>query len=291
MKNKIITICVTILLLLTCSFTVVAEDFDQSKIGSISVTLAEQKNNTPIIGAELNVYYVATATMADNGQIIYDYNEEFKEFNIAINDAQLTEKLDSFVAQNNLPFDKIITNANGTALCDELSVGLYFIKQIGAVDGFSPCKPFLVALPNGENGKYVYNVNATPKTEIEKLTSITIKKVWNTSASTKAADSVSVQLLNNGKVVKTAKLNSQNNWQITYDNMPESDAYSIKEVNIPKGFTATYKQDEYLFTVTNTSTLIQTGQLMWPIPVLAFSGMLLIAMGIIILRKKRKINA
>lgn len=291
MKNKIITICVTILLLLTCSFTVVAEDFDQSKIGSISVTLAEQKNNTPIIGAELNVYYVATATMADNGQIIYDYNEEFKEFNIAINDAQLTEKLDSFVAQNNLPFDKIITNANGTALCDELSVGLYFIKQIGAVDGFSPCKPFLVVLPNGENGKYVYNVNATPKTEIEKLTSITIKKVWNTSASTKASDSVSVQLLNNGKVVKTAKLNSQNNWQITYDNMPESDAYSIKEVNIPKGFTATYKQDEYLFTVTNTSTLIQTGQLMWPIPVLAFSGMLLIAMGIIILRKKRKINA
>ena len=115
--------------------------------------------------------------------------------------------------------------------------------------------------------------------------------MWNTSASTKAADSVSVQLLNNGKVVKTAKLNSQNNWQITYDNMPESDAYSIKEVNIPKGFTATYKQDEYLFTVTNTSTLIQTGQLMWPIPVLAFSGMLLIAMGIIILRKKRKINA
>ena len=65
---------------------------------------------------------------------------------------------------------------------------------------------------------------------------------------------MTVQLLRGGKVVQTAVLNESNNWQITYTNMPESDAYSIKEVNIPKGFTATYKQEDYIFTVTNTST-------------------------------------
>ena len=73
--------------------------------------------------------------------------------------------------------------------------------------------------------------------------------------------------------------------------MPESDTYSIKEVNIPKGFTATYKQEDYVFTVTNTSTLIQTGQLIWPITVLAGGGMILIAVGIVLLQKKRKTNA
>ena len=73
--------------------------------------------------------------------------------------------------------------------------------------------------------------------------------------------------------------------------MPESDAYSVKEVDIPKGFTATYKQSGYIFTVINTSTLIQTGQLIWPIPVLAISGMLFIAVGIMFLQKKRKTNA
>ena len=73
--------------------------------------------------------------------------------------------------------------------------------------------------------------------------------------------------------------------------MPESDAYSIEEVDVPKGFTATYQQKGYIFTVTNTSTLIQTGQLIWPIPVLAVSGMLLIAVGITLLQKKRKTNA
>jgi hypothetical protein len=78
---------------------------------------------------------------------------------------------------------------------------------------------------------------------------------------------------------------------VTYSDLPVSDAYSIKEVDVPKGFTATYKQNGYVFTVTNTSTLIQTGQLTWPIPVLAVSGMLLIAIGITLLQKKGKSNA
>lgn len=102
---------------------------------------------------------------------------------------------------------------------------------------------------------------------------------------------MTVQLLRNGKVVETATLSENNNWQVTYTDMPESDAYSIQEVNVPKGFTATYKQNAYVFTVTNTSTLIQTGQLIWPIPMLAFIGVLLIATGVVFLQKKRNQDA
>ena len=123
------------------------------------------------------------------------------------------------------------------------------------------------------------------------LTEITIKKVWNTDASTSATDSITVQLLRNGQVVETAKLSAENNWQVVFADMPESDAYSIKEVNVPKGFTATYTKSGYVFTVTNTSTLAQTGQLMWPIPILAVSGMVLIAVGVVLLQKKRDRNA
>lgn len=115
--------------------------------------------------------------------------------------------------------------------------------------------------------------------------------MWNTDESTGTTDSVTVQLLKNGNAIKTAILNAQNNWQVTYADIPESDAYTIKEVDIPKGFTATYQQKDYVFTVTNTSTLIQTGQLVWPIPTLAISGMLLIATGIVLLYRKRKTSA
>lgn len=41
-------------------------------------------------------------------------------------------------------------------------------------------------------------------------------------------------------------------------------------------------------TITNTATLLQTGQLNWPIPVLCGLGVLLVAFGIIMILKKRK---
>ena len=102
---------------------------------------------------------------------------------------------------------------------------------------------------------------------------------------------MTIQLLKDGVVVETATLSTQNNWQITYPDMPESDMYSIVEVNIPKGFTATYSQSGYVFTVTNSASLIQTGQLTWPIPLLAMTGLCLIAVGTTVLRKSRNNNA
>ena len=291
MRRKMITLCMTALLILTCSHTVFAQDFDPEKTGSISVTLTEQYDKEPIVGAELSVYYVATVRMNTNGNLSYVYTDSFEDSRIDLDDPSLATKLETFVLEQNVPSIKITTDENGMATCKGLSLGLYFIKQTGSVDGFAPCTPFIVTIPGKNVDGYVYEVNASPKTEVARLTSITIKKEWNTDASTEAADSVTVQLLQNGNVIKTAILNAQNNWQVTYANMPESDAYSIKEIDVPKGFTATYSKTGYVFTVTNTSTLIQTGQLIWPIPVLAISGMLFIAVGIMFLQKKRKTNA
>ena len=291
MRRKIITLCVTALLILTCSLTVFAQDFDPEKTGAISVTLTEQYDKEPIVGAQLCVYYVATVYRYANGNLIYVYTDAFESSGFAIDDPAIAIKLDAFVLEHNVSSVKITTDENGAATCKDLALGLYFIRQTGAVEGFAPCTPFVVTVPGMNADGYVYEVNASPKTEVAKLTSITIKKVWNTDASTEAADHVTVQLLRNGNVVKTATLNAENNWQVTYTGMPESDAYSVKEVDVPKGFTATYKQNGYIFTVTNTSTLIQTGQLIWPIPVLAVGGMLFIAVGIMLLQKKRKTNA
>ena len=290
MCRKILTFCVTVLLLFACFNGVSAEEFDPSKTGSISVTLMEQNQNEPIVGANFSVYYVATARLDPEGDLIYHYTEDFARLDIALDDMLLAEKLDGFVAQETVPSIKITTNAQGTATCEELPIGLYFVKQTGAVEGFAPCAPFLVTVPNVENGEYVYQVNASPKTEVTKLISITIKKVWNTDASAAATESVTVQLLKDGTVVKTAVLNDANHWQVTYADMPQSDDYTIEEVDIPQGFTATYSKTGYTFTVTNTATLIQTGQRIWPIPVLAVAGMLLIVAGTLLLQKKRKTN-
>ena len=291
MRRKIITLYAAVLLILACSLPVFAQDFDPERTGSISVTLTEQFQKEPIAGAELRVYYVATVSENASGNLSYVYTDAFEKSGIDLDDPSLATKLDAFVSEQDVSAVKIITDESGTATCKELALGLYFVKQTGTVEGFAPCTPFVVTLPGRNDTGYVYEVNASPKTEVARLTSITIKKVWNTDASTQAADHITVQLLQNGNVVKTAILNAQNNWQVTYTNMPESDAYSILEIDVPKGFTATYSQTGYVFTVTNTPTLIQTGQLIWPIPVLSICGMLLLAAGITLLQKKRKTNA
>lgn len=291
MRRKIIVLCVTVWLILISSVAVSAEEFAPQKSGSISVTLTEQYDKEPIVGAELSVYYVATVHKNTSGHLSYTYTDAFADVGVALDDPSLAIALEAFVAEHTVPSVTVTTDERGTAVCEDLALGLYFVKQTSTVAGFAPCTPFVVTVPGGNADCYVYEVNASPKTEVARLTSITIKKVWNTDAATEAAERVTVQLLHNGHVIETATLNAQNDWQVTYTDLPESDAYSIKEVNVPKGFTATYQQNGYVFTVTNTSTLIQTGQLMWPIPVLAVVGMLFMAVGVMLLRSKRNIDA
>ena len=291
MSRKMLSLCMAALLLMTCVIAVSAEEFDPGRNGSISVTLTEQNGETPIVGAELSVYYIATVGINTDGKLNYIFTEDFADAGIAIDDPALAGKLDAYLSETVVAAIELTTDGAGAAVCADLPLGLYFVRQTNTVAGYAPCTPFLVTVPAETAGGYVYGVNATPKTEVAKLTDITIKKVWNTDASTKAANSVTVQLLRDEIVVQTAILHEGNNWQVTYTDMPESDAYSIKEVDIPQGFTATYKQKDYVFTVTNTSTLAQTGQLVWPIPVLAFAGVLLIGMGGLLLQKKREQNA
>ena len=286
MMRKILSLCLAVLLLVACVITASAEEFNPERTGSISVTLTEQNEKTPIVGAELSVYYIASVSVNANGKLSYVYTDSFAGAGFDLNDPEFVSKMDAYLSDK-VPAIKMRTDANGAACCADLPLGLYFVRQTNAVEGFAPCTPFPVTVPM-ENGEgYVYAVNASPKTEVAKLTSITIRKVWNIGASTKKADSVAVQLLRNGKVIESAILSEKNNWQVTYEGMPESDGYSIREVNVPAGFTATYKRNGYVFTVTNTSTLAQTGQLIWPIPVLALVGVLLIAVGSALLQKKR----
>ena len=291
MRHKFISVFLIAWILLMMPMTVFAQDFDSDRVGSISVTLMDHDGKTPISGAELSLYYVATVKLNNKNNLSYTFTDAFEDCGATLNDPALSVKLDAFVKDYSISAEKLVTDAHGNVTFTDLPLGLYFVKQTNTVAGYASCTSFLVTVPNNSADSYVYDVNASPKTDVEKLTAITIKKVWNTDASTKAADSVTVQLLRDGVVVETATLSDQNNWQVTYTDMPESDVYSIVEVNVPKGFTATYLQNGYVFTVTNSASLIQTGQLIWPIPVLALAGLCLIAVGTIVLRKLRNKNA
>ena len=291
MGHKLIAVLLAAWMLLVMPVTVLAAEFDMDRVGSISVTLMEPEGKKPIEGAELSLYHVAEVSLNSENKLSYTFTGEFENCGCPLDDPELSGKLELFIQAEPVDARRIVTDANGTAVFTELPLGLYFVRQTNTVAGYAPCSSFLVTIPNDGSEGYVYDVNASPKTDVVKRTDISIRKVWNTDASTEAAQSVTVRLMRDGAVIETAVLSEENNWQVVYTDLPESDAYSIVEVDVPNGFTATYTRNGYDFTVTNTAALIQTGQLVWPIPVLAMAGLCLIAVGTTVLRRTRDDHA
>ena len=56
----------------------------------------------------------------------------------------------------------------GIAEFRNLHFGLYLAVQETAASGYGKTKPFLVSVPYLEDGAYVYNVKADPKTDLER---------------------------------------------------------------------------------------------------------------------------
>lgn len=291
MKHKRLALCLMALILAALPLTAAAQQVDHNRKGSISVALESADPDHPMAGAELSVYYVATVTQNPGETMRYIYTKDFEKCGFPLDDPALKQKLKDFVSANTVACRTMVADFQGKASCTELPLGLYFVMQKGELNGFAACTPFLVTLPLKTNSGYEYDVNASPKTDVVRITDITIKKVWNTGSTTGTPTSVSIQLLRDGNLVETATLNKNNNWQITYTDMPESDGYSVLETEVPKGYTATYSRNGYVFTVTNTPSLAQTGQVVWPIPVFAMAGILFLMAGFVILRKTGKQDA
>lgn len=117
--------------------------------------------------------------------------------------------------------------------------------------------------------------------------SLTVKKEWVDDTKGRP-DSVTVALCNGDVCVETVVLNDDNNWQHIWAELEGDGDWSVKEVSVPRGYKATYKTEDGVTTITNTSTLIQTGQLKWPVPVMSACGCVLIALGTVMTFCKKR---
>lgn len=119
---------------------------------------------------------------------------------------------------------------------------------------------------------------------------LTVQKVWSgdeAHLSTRPG-AVSVTLYNGSAPVQIVTLSEQNNWTHTWSGLDGEGDWSVIETGIPKGYIPYYHRNGSTVIITNTATLIQTGQLNWPIPVLGCLGAALILSGAILLKKKRR---
>ena len=154
------------------------------------------------------------------------------------------------------------------------------------------------AIPGYDAPKYTVNgnewviVNSRPwvKPEEPGYMDLTVRKVWNDNGFGRP-EFVTVTLYNGERAVDTVTLSAANGWSYTWRNLAEYDSWQIVESNIPKGYVPYYSARYGTVTITNTATLIQTGQLNWPIWVLGGAGLVLILGGAVVLGKKKRENA
>ncbi|MBQ6833732.1 MAG: Cna B-type domain-containing protein [Lachnospiraceae bacterium] len=83
-------------------------------------------------------------------------------------------------------------------------------------------------------------------------TSLYVKKVWAGDANPDKPDSVTVQLLQNDEFYNKIELSAENNWSFRWTELDIEKDWTIVEVDVPEGYTATYKNDGNSWTITNT---------------------------------------
>lgn len=256
---------------------------DLNKKGSISINLKGENN---IVGAEIQIIQIGKVNIINNN-LVFEYIDELNDCNYKLSDENI-KNIEVCIQNKKLNVTTKITDSNGKVLFDNLNLGVYYIKQTNKIKNFFQIDPILIMLPKEINNSFEYNIDASPKIEILDLTDIKIKKIWNTDKKDKILNHVTIELYKDKEKIETVTLNEENNWEIVIEGLPKSDSYSVKEINLPKGYTVTYNLNEYTFTVTNTPSLVDTGQITYVYNIILFIGIMLIIVGIIL--KRREIN-
>ena len=132
--------------------------------------------------------------------------------------------------------------------------------------------------------------NYTPPTPPTSPLDITVHKVWSSDDGKDRPDSVTVTLYNGDAAYDTVRLGAWNNWSYSWKDLNTYGNWQVIETNIPKGYVPSYHVSEGVVTITNTRSLIQTGQLNWPIWVLGGFGIAFVILGETMLMKKKKGN-
>lgn len=222
MKKQItVLLAVMVLLYTMCVSALAVAVPDVTEIGSVRITMRAGGEVVP--GGSMTCYRVG-AIHENNGDFSFVLTGEFIGSGVSLDNVQspvLAHRLASYAAAKKIAGTTRSIGSSGTVIFRGLKPGLYLMVQQEAAPGYSKAEPFLVSLPMKENGVYVYDVDASPKVDVEK-----------------------------------------------------------EPVELPEQPESPEKPDE--------PKLPQTGQLNWPVPVLAAGGLCLMLLGRILRTGKKE---
>ena len=267
MKKRVLFFLMSLILICQMSLTAYAAEVpDMNRKGTISITM--RQGDTVVPGGELNLYRVGEVK-EENGDYSFVPTGEFKDCGESFENVQSSElaaRLAEYAIQNNISGTVKQIGNDGKVIFEGLEVGLYLIVQNKAAEGYYAADPFLVTVPYMINGKYVYEIDASPKVEIDKPTPSTTPTPSPTPTPSE-------------KPGVTPTPTPSDKPDVTPS--PSTPTSTPKPPKNPNA-TPTPKPPK------NPDKLPQTGQLNWPIPLLVVSGLVLFASGWILCFGRRE---
>lgn len=263
-----------------------AEKPDPGRSLSLSMTLKTPGENGRIASdAEVTAYLIADAVFSSRG-IDYVLTDAFTSTGLELDgniSQSMVDDLVKHAGNNNISGISERSDTDGNVVFDGLSAGVYLVTATSLPEGFTSFVPFLYFLPHYDYDSltWIYDGTAEPKIEYLPPVNVSVRKIWNDNGLNRP-EYVNICLINEDGVYDTVRLNAQNSWKHTWENLDAGKKWSVEETDIPKNYTATYSSEGFAFTVTNTEKLIQTGQIDWPVPLLLFAGSFLVSAGIVL---------
>lgn len=224
---------------------------------SITVQMKDTSGNA-VAGGQLSVYKVAEVK---DGK--YQYTAAFAKMDEDISaktqstvmTESFAQSLASYAAANEVSGQTSQISSSGEAVLAADEQAVYLVTQTTAANGYEKIKPFTLVLPYVQDGQSMSQIVAKPK--LEKTTPS--KPV--TPSTPSVPNSSSSSSVSSGKKVGT-KPQTPNTPTVT---SATSSAATSSRQNVP--------------TLPQSPRLPQTGQLNWPIPLLALLGMTLFMWG------------
>ncbi len=163
MRRGIVWLLVAVLLLGAPLMTYAAEndELDLTQTGSIEVTMKQEEVVVP--GGTLTLYRVGEIQQ-QNGNYSFGLVEDFADSGESLEDISSPELAEGLAGFAQVEKGKTLQiDENGNVMFDDLELGLYLVVQYDAAEGYENVSPFLVSVPVNINGTYIYQVDATPK--------------------------------------------------------------------------------------------------------------------------------
>ncbi len=314
MQNRIVAFILAFIAVFALSFTATAAEtdaFNTQQKGQLTVTL--KSGDETVSGGTLSVYYVAVASVSGSS-VRYTYTPLYASCSIDVDDTSntaLVGELES-LASADTPFATATVGSDGKATFNNLSTGLYLVVQSSSED--YTMQSFVVSVPSYEDGVWSFAASANPKVELSEdyggntntggsgdtnneggtgtdgTDGSNGTNGSNGSNGTNGSDSASGTNGTDGSNGSNGSdgsdgANGASGLGVTDGSNgsdgSSSNGYSYHTIS-PSGSSGSSS---------SSTTLPQTGQLYWPIPVLIGAGVVLIVAGLVLRSRKRKKDA